>query len=52
MGISNIASIIIWVIVGLVILCGDGDIGKLEYGCCWVCLMINLIINALGGIED
>ena len=52
MGISKIASIIIWIIVGLVVLCGDGDISKLEYGCCWVCLMIHLNINALGGIGD
>lgn len=36
-----------WLFAGLFVLLSDGYISKLEYGLCWVCLLVNLANDAI-----
>lgn len=45
---SDLINVLIWTFAGIVTLTNKYGITKLEYGLCWLVLMLQLVLNCFG----
>ena len=43
MEVMDFLALTIWIIIGIVTICQNSEISRVQYTCCWVALIFNLI---------